>query len=70
MDEITKEITKDDAVLMFYPVKFKEEKVSTYDEVSRLIYNTTKVPIYNIISYGIGAGSIGGKTISHFNQGK
>lgn len=70
MDEITKEITKDDAVLMFYPVNFKEEKVSTYDEVSRLIYNTTKVPIYNIISYGIGAGSIGGKTISHFNQGK
>ena len=55
MDEITKEITKDDAVLMFYPVNFKEEKVSTYDEVSRLIYNTTKVPIYNIISYGIKA---------------
>lgn len=70
INEITKGITKEDAVLMFYPVNFKGEKISTYDEVSRLIYDTKKVPIYNIISYGIGAGSIGGKTISHFNQGK
>lgn len=28
------------------------------------------IPIYNILTYDIGQGSIGGKVINHFNQGK
>lgn len=67
---LAESFTKEDGVLMFYPVNFKDDKVSTYEEVSKALYENSSIPIYNIIGYGIGSGSIGGKTINHFNQGK
>ena len=39
--------------------------------VNELISNIrSDLPIYNVLDYGIGTGSVGGKVINHFRQGK
>lgn len=68
--DIAKGFDEKDAILMFYPVNFKDGRLMTYEKINKIIYQTSKVPIYNTISYGVGDGGIGGKVISHFEQGK
>lgn len=39
--------------------------------INELISNIrSDLPIYNVLDYGIGTGSVGGKVINHFRQGK
>lgn len=64
-------IENNSAIISLYPNEFKNgEWLSTID-VNELIKSVNyEIPIYNVLSYGMGSGSIGGKLISHFNQGK
>lgn len=68
--KISKEILPNEAVMMFYPVNFKDGKKGSYEEINNIMAEYSKAPIYNIISYGIGNGGIGGKTINHVKQGE
>lgn len=68
--EIVKGFSSSDVVLACYPNAFKSgENYEPYDSM-KIILDNTEVPVYSILSYGIGGGSIGGKVIDHYNQGK
>lgn len=74
IDEFKKAIANiksNSAIISLYPEDFKcGQQLSDFD-INRLISNINpNLPIYNILSYDIGAGSIGGKVVNHFNQGK
>lgn len=59
------------AIINFYPTHFRENYWLTQMDITELIsQNTNNVPVYEILSLGIGHGSIGGKVISHYHQGK
>ncbi|MGL4913873.1 MAG: sensor histidine kinase [Romboutsia sp.] len=62
----------DDAIVRFYPAEFKDDDWISNEEINNMIKeNLNNTPVYNVLNYGIGDGSIiGGKVISHFKQGK
>ncbi|MCI9304189.1 ABC transporter substrate binding protein [Clostridium sp.] len=63
---------KDDtAIISLYPSNFKNGEWLKYLDINKLIAEINpKIPIYNVLKYAIGNGSVGGKVINHFNQGK
>lgn len=63
---------KDDtAIISLYPSNFKNGEWLKYLDINKLIAEINpKIPIYNVLEYAIGNGSVGGKVINHFNQGK
>ena len=63
---------KDDtAIISLYPSNFKNGEWLKYLDINKLIAEiNSKIPIYNVLEYAIGNGSVGGKVINHFNQGK
>ncbi|WP_196000686.1 ABC transporter substrate binding protein [Clostridium sp. 1001271B_151109_B4] len=69
--DIISKLQDDTAIISLYPDEFKGEKVLSYLEVNKIISEyANDVPIYNILEYGIGTGSIGGKVVDHYKQGK
>lgn len=59
------------AIIYIYPSDFKNGEWLKYLDINKLISEINpKIPIYNVLQYGIGSGSLGGKVINHFNQGK
>ncbi|WP_299995840.1 ABC transporter substrate binding protein [uncultured Clostridium sp.] len=59
------------AIISIYPSDFKNGEWLKYLDINKLISEINpKIPIYNVLQYGIGSGSLGGKVINHFNQGK
>lgn len=74
IDEFEKAIANiksNSAIISLYPEDFKCGQQLSDFSIIRLILNINpNLPIYNILSYDIGAGSIGGKVVNHFNQGK
>lgn len=59
------------AIISLYPSDFKNGEWLKYLDINKLISEINpKIPIYNVLQYGIGSGSLGGKVINHFNQGK
>lgn len=64
-------IKNNSVIISLYPESFKSGEHSTAFKINELISEINpNVPIYNILSYGIGSGSIGGRVVNHFNQGK
>ncbi len=64
-----KNIPKNSAIITLYPNILVNEEWIGYDRIINEVKETIpKVPIYNVLSYAIGYGSIGGKVINHFNQ--
>lgn len=77
--EITQDELKDklsnydrnDAIITMNPNDFSNYNWLNNKEVNEIISNSIKnVPLYNLVRDGIGYGSIGGKVISAYNQGK
>lgn len=69
--EKLKDIKKDDIVLLlsvFYK-QGNDEKVS-FDEGLKLVLENTDSPVYHLWYHGMGKGLIGGKIISHYEQGR
>ena len=78
-NEITQDELKDklshydrkDAIITMNPNEFANYNWLNNREVNEIICNSIKnVPLYNLVRDGIGYGSIGGKVISAYNQGK
>lgn len=64
-------LDEDDGIITFYPNNFKNKYWVGHEDVTRLIKQyTNNAPIYSILGYNINNGSIGGKVINHYNQGK
>ncbi|WP_286315996.1 sensor histidine kinase [Romboutsia ilealis] len=64
-------LDEDDGIITFYPNNFKNKCWVGHEDVTRLIKQyTNNAPIYSILGYNINNGSIGGKVINHYNQGK
>lgn len=64
-------LDEDDGIITFYPNNFKNKCWIGHEDVTRLIKQyTNNAPIYSILGYNINNGSIGGKVINHYNQGK
>ena len=69
--DIISKLQDDTAIISLYPDEFKDEKVLSYLEVNKIISKyANDIPIYNILEYGIGTGSVGGKVVDHYKQGK
>ncbi|MGL5347851.1 MAG: ABC transporter substrate binding protein [Peptostreptococcaceae bacterium] len=65
------DLDKNDAIIELYVHKFKDESTLNRGEVNKLIsQNAINIPIYNILSYDIENGSIGGKVVNHIKQGE
>lgn len=60
-----------DAVIRLYIEEFKDIATFNRFEMNSLLAESCfDIPIYNVLNYDVGQGSIGGKVINHFNQGK
>lgn len=73
IDEFKKRLSVldyDDAILIYYPSNFKDGYLSHQESTSLIKEATNNLPIYSTLGYGIDHGSIGGKVISHYHQGK
>ncbi len=65
-----KAIPETSAVLLFGAYRDREGKTKTYLEGLRYLLRHTKAPIYSLWEHGLGFGILGGKMISHFEQGR
>jgi signal transduction histidine kinase/ActR/RegA family two-component response regulator len=63
-------IEKKNPVLLLNSYSDKNQKTINFDELIYLINNNLKAPLFHLWYHGIGKGVIGGKLISHFEQGK
>lgn len=64
-------LQEDTAIISLYPDKFKDGKALSYLEVNKIMNESANnIPIYNCLAYGISTGTIGGKVINHYTQGK
>lgn len=60
-----------DAVIRLYIEEFRDTNIFNRFEMNASLADTCfDVPIYNVLNFDVGQGSIGGKVINHFNQGK
>lgn len=58
------------AILLLSAYKDKNNTTYTFEESLEKIRKATKQPIFHLWYHGIGEGLLGGKIISHFEQGK
>lgn len=65
-----KKIKKDDIVLLLSFYRDKEGETISYEHGLQMILENTKPPVYHLREAGLGKGFIGGKVISHYEQGK
>ncbi|MGD9187894.1 MAG: ATP-binding protein [Desulfobacteraceae bacterium] len=68
--EALKRVAKDEAVLLLSAYRDKTGDTLTFDESLDLITENLGAPLYHLWYHGMGAGVLGGKLISHFEQGK
>ena len=59
-----------DAVLLLSLYKVSEDKVMSFDEALALIQQNISRPVFHLWEHGLGEGIIGGKLISHAEQGR
>ena len=69
--ETIKKLKDNSVIISLYPDDFNNGEWLKTSDINKLIseINPT-IPIYSVLNYGIGTGSVGGKVINHFNQGK
>ncbi len=63
-------IGEDSAVLLLSAYEDKENIRMEFNESLEIIKRNLSVPIYHLWYHGIGSGLLGGKVISHYEQGK
>lgn len=64
-------LDKNNAVIQLYVTDFLDNNFRDISEINKFIDESCKnAPMYNILFYDVGNGSIGGKVINHFNQGE
>ena len=70
-NETIKNIKNNSVIISLYPNDFRSgEWIKTLD-INKLIAEINRrIPVYSVLEYSIGTGSVGGKVINHFNQGK
>ncbi|SHH94191.1 ABC transporter substrate binding protein [Clostridium grantii] len=64
------QINKDDIVLLLSAYTDKLGNDKSFNESLELINESCQAPIYHLWEHGIGEGVLGGKVISHYEQGK
>lgn len=70
-NEIIKNIKNNSVIISLYPDDFKNGEWIKTSDINKLIAEINPgIPVYSVLQYSIGTGSIGGKVINHFNQGK
>ena len=64
-------LSDNNAIIQLYINKFKDFDTFDKNSLNKLIAaNCASTPIYSTLNYDVGYGSIGGKVINHFIQGK
>nr|WP_250674515.1 ABC transporter substrate binding protein [Paeniclostridium ghonii]MCM0166653.1 sensor histidine kinase [Paeniclostridium ghonii] len=63
-------LNNDDILFVMYAYRDKLGNVKTIKGAYKLISENAKVPIYCTMNYGVECGFVGGKVVSHFDQGK
>lgn len=69
-EEQLNKLIETDIILSLFPQVDATGKELQHGEAIRLISSATNVPIYDISVYGVGSGSIGGKVINQYEQGR
>lgn len=71
LKETINNLKDNSAIISLYPDDFKNGEWLKVLDINKLISEINpKIPIYSVLQNGIGSGSVGGKVINHFNQGK
>jgi PAS domain S-box-containing protein len=68
--ERTRALGPADAVLLLSAYRDASGATVSFDEGLRRILANTRVPVYDLWEHGLGMGVLGGKIISHFEQGR
>ena len=63
-------ITRQDAVLLLSAFRDRSDQTLDFDDSLDLIVNHLDAPLYHLYYHGMGDGVLGGKLISHYEQGK
>ncbi len=63
-------ITPESAIFLLSAYRDKYDISMSFDESLSFILNNSKVPVFHNYEHGIGSGILGGKVISHFDQGR
>ena len=69
-EEKLKVISKDTPVLYLSAFKDKNGKTNDFDECVAKLNENLKAPVFSLWRHGMGKGFLGGKVISHYEQGK
>ncbi len=62
-------LSKDSILLLLSAYSDKNLSSKSFEDSLELISSSTVLPIYHLWQHGIGKGLVGGKIISHYNQG-
>lgn len=69
--KVISELEENTAIISFYPNHFKDREWLNTQDINKMIGELNpNIPVYSILNYSIGTGSIGGKVIKHFEQGR
>jgi PAS domain S-box-containing protein len=68
--ERTRALGPSDAILLLSAYRDASGAVVSFKEGLRRIQDNTRVPVYDLWEHGLGMGVLGGKVISHFEQGR
>ncbi|WP_338668260.1 ATP-binding protein [Pseudodesulfovibrio methanolicus] len=68
--ERTRALGPEDAILLLSAYRDAAGEPVTFEEGLKRILNSTEVPVYDLWEHGLGLGAIGGKIVSHFDQGR
>ena len=63
-------VPRESAVLLFGPYRDKTGETKSYLEGLALILENTQAPVFSLWEHGLGKGVLGGKIISHREQGR
>ncbi len=58
------------AFLLIAAYKDKDDKYMNFNQISKSIVETAKLPVYHIYLHGVGKGLTGGYVVSHYEQGR
>merc|ERR1711879_1027570 len=61
---------EEDAVLLLSAFQDVHGKTKIFNESLNMILSQSQVPIYHLWEHGIGQGLLGGRVVSHFEQGR
>ncbi|MGE4423829.1 MAG: ATP-binding protein [Pseudodesulfovibrio sp.] len=66
----TRALGPEDAILLLSAYRDAAGEPVDFEEGLRRILGNTEVPVYDLWEHGLGLGAVGGKIVSHFEQGR